>query len=52
MSIFKIYIEVFDRVMYFKNKLTLAKVMFGREFPQKNVAEWFFRHILQDTIFL
>ena len=28
-----------------------AKVVFGREFPQKNVAECLFRHILEDTIF-
>ena len=28
------------------------KVVLGREFPQKNVTEWLFRHILQDTIFL
>ena len=33
------------------NKKT-AKVVFGREFPQKNVVECLFRHILQDTIFL
>ena len=28
-----------------------ANVVFGREFPQKNVAECLFRHILQDTFF-
>ena len=28
------------------------KVAFGKGFPQKNVAECLFRHILQDTIFL
>ena len=33
-------------------KKWFAKVVFGREFPQKNVAECLFRHILQDTIFL
>ena len=30
----------------------ILKVVLGREFPQINVAEWLFRHILQDTIFL
>ena len=30
----------------------MCKVVFRRESPQKNVAEWLFRHILQDTIFL
>ena len=29
-----------------------AKVVFGRGFLQKNVAECLFKHILQDTIFL
>ena len=28
-----------------------AKVEFGRELPQENVAECLFRRILQDTIF-
>ena len=31
---------------------TALKVVFGKGFPQKNVAECLFRHILQDTIFL
>ena len=35
-----------------RNFLTGPKVVFGREFLQKNVAECLFRHILQDTIFL
>ena len=32
--------------------LVLPKVVFGRGFPQKNVAECVFRRILQDAIFL
>ena len=29
----------------------MIKVVFGRDLPQKNVAECLFKHILQDTIF-
>ena len=34
------------------SQIGYSKVVFGRQFPQKNVAERLFRHILQDTIFL
>ena len=33
-------------------EISIAKVVFRTEFLQKNVAEWVFRHIVQDTFFL
>ena len=44
------YPKIIEFSKNLKSKST--KVVFGREFPQKNVAECLFRHILQDTIFL
>ena len=38
--------------LHSSGKRCLTKVVFGRGFLQKNVAEWLFRHIFQDTIFL
>ena len=41
-----------DREKKILQKKPQTKEVFGREFPQINVAECIFRHILQDTIFL
>ena len=47
---------VYQKTKLFKNtkycSAVMTKVVFGRDFPQKNVAECLFRHILQDTNFL
>ena len=40
-----------NRIFYWITTIEISKVVFVRGFPQKNVAECIFRHILQDTIF-
>ena len=43
---------IFDFIQKFWVERIGIKVVFGRECPQKNVAECLFRHVLQDTFIL